>query len=133
MYAERGLPGEPGVSAFTSIVFIRSLTIPGAPTGGSWESPVPTSLPQWYDGPPYGENPLYMSTRVFTSTGNPPQQMVWSSPELVGDTPDLDFEFSNVESSPGNPTTHPQNWHNDPLEDDIWMAMRKLKLGQWGS
>lgn len=50
-----------------------------------------------------------MSTRVFTNTGQPPQQSDWTTPRLASDTPDIDFEYSEVISNPGTPTTNPDN------------------------
>ena len=90
------IPGEDGISSFKSIVFIRSDNTPSIPTGGDWESPLPTSTPVWSDGIPVGTAPLYMSTRVFTNTGQPPQQSDWTTPRLASDTPDIDFEYSEV-------------------------------------
>ena len=44
-YGKDGEPGEDGIASFKSIVFIRSDNTPSIPTGGSWESPLPTSTP----------------------------------------------------------------------------------------
>lgn len=123
---------ENGIASFKSIVFIRSDGTPSTPTGGSWESPLPTSTPAWSDGVPVGTAPLYMSTRVFTNTGQPPQQSDWTDPRLASDTPDIDFEYSEVTSNPGTPTTHPDNWSNTPTSNSIWMAIRKKTSGTWG-
>lgn len=43
---EAGPIGPPGLTTFTSIVFLRSDTQPDTPTEGSWEEPLPTSSPQ---------------------------------------------------------------------------------------
>lgn len=74
-----------------------------------------------------------MSTRIFTDSGESPQQDVWTTPEMVGDTPNIDFEFSTVETSPGNPTDNPSNWENTPYPDSIWMAVRTKIKGVWGA
>lgn len=50
-----------------------------------------------------------MSTRIFTDTGAPPQQLNWTQPNLVADTADIDFEFSDVMPDPGTPETNPSN------------------------
>ena len=60
-----------------------------------------------------------MSTRVFTNTGQPPQQSNWTTPRLASDTPDIDFEYSEVDSNPGTPTTNPDNWNNTPTPNSI--------------
>lgn len=122
--------GTNGQSSFKSIVFIRTNDTPSTPTGGSYTTPVPTG---WSDGVPSGTAKLWMSTRIFTSDGLPPQQSVWTTPQQATDTADIDFEFSAVTTSPGNPTSNPGNWHNTATENDIWMAVRKKQNGVWGS
>lgn len=126
--------GQDGVSpntSFKSIVFKRTNETPDAPSAndGSYASPVPSG---WSDGVPSGEARLWMSTRIFSSDGQSPQQSAWTTPQPVSDTADIDFEFSAVESNPGNPTDDPSNWHNDATDSDIWMAIRKKKNGVWG-
>lgn len=120
--------GENGESSFTSHVFKRSTDKPAKPTGGSYAYPVPED---WKDGIPDGELQVWMSTRIFSTDGNHPQQAEWSEPEPVTDTSDIDFEFSSEKKSPGNPTSNPEKWHNDSTEDDIWMAVRKKRNGVW--
>lgn len=66
-----GKDGDPGVSAFKSVVFKRSNEDTDAPVGGTYHSPVPSG---WSDGVPGGEEELWMSTRIFTNTGGAPQQ-----------------------------------------------------------
>lgn len=124
--------GENGLSTFKSTAFMRVVNKPATPTGGSWVSPLPTTA-GWSDGVPNGELPLYMTTRTFTNTGAPPQQATWAEPKLVADTPDIDYEFSNVVTNPGNPTSHPNNWKNDADVNSIWMAVRKKSNGVWGA
>lgn len=53
-----------------------------------------------------------MTSRIFTSSGGAPQEPVWSLPQPIGDTVDLDFEFSELLLNPGNPTDNPENWSN---------------------
>lgn len=127
----KGEKGDSGQASFKSIVFKRSnASSVDAPTGGSYASPVPSG---WSDGIPEGTAQLWMSTRVFTSDGNSPQEASWTTPRPTTDTADIDFEFSAVESNPGTPTTNPSNWHNAATSSDIWMAVRKCKNGVWGS
>lgn len=128
-----GENGGSGQSSFKSIIFKRSNNTVTAPSGGSYASPLPSPLNDWSDGVPSGDAQLWMSTRIFTSDGQSPQQSSWTTPQPVTDTADIDFEFSAVETNPGNPTSNPSNWHNTATENDIWMAIRKCSNGVWGS
>lgn len=128
-----GTNGTDGQSSFKSTVFRRvNAASVSAPTGGSFASPVPTTS-GWSDGIPSGDAQLWMSTRIFTSDGQSPQQSAWTTPRPLTDTADIDFEYSAVESNPGTPTSSPNNWHNTATSSDIWMAVRKCKNGEWGS
>lgn len=128
-----GQDGANGQSTFKSTAFRRvNSTSVAAPTGGSYASPVPTTT-GWSDGVPSGDAQLWMSTRIFTSDGQSPQQSAWTTPRPVTDTSSIDFEFSAVASSPGNPTSNPSNWHDTATSSDIWMAVRKSENGVWGS
>lgn len=126
----RSRAGKDGVSAFKSVVFKRSNEDIDAPVGGTYDSPVPSG---WSDGVPGGEEKLWMSTRIFTNTGGAPQQAAWTTPSVVTDTADIDFEFSAAASNPGNPTSSPKLWHNTATSDDVWMAVRKKSNGVWGA
>ena len=126
----RSRAGKDGVSAFKSVVFKRSNENIDAPVGGAYDSPVPSG---WSDGVPGGEEKLWMSTRIFTNTGGAPQQAAWTTPSVVTDTADIDFEFSAAASNPGNPTSSPKLWHNTATSDDVWMAVRKKSNGVWGA
>lgn len=112
------------------MVFKRSNEDIDAPVGGAYDSPVPSG---WSDGVPGGEEKLWMSTRIFTNTGGAPQQAAWTTPSVVTDTADIDFEFSAAASNPGNPTSSPKLWHNTATSDDVWMAVRKKSNGVWGA
>lgn len=126
----RSRAGKDGVSAFKSVVFKRSNEDIDAPVGGAYDSPVPSG---WSDGVPGGEEKLWMSTRIFTNTGGAPQQAAWTTPSVVTDTADIDFEFSAAASNPGNPTSSPKLWHNTATSNDVWMAVRKKSNGVWGA
>lgn len=76
---------------------------------------------------------MWMSTRIFTNTGGAPHQAAWTTPSVVTDTADIDFEFSAAASNPGNPTSSPKLWHNTATSDDVWMAVRKKSNGVWGA
>jgi hypothetical protein len=127
-----GPPGSQGTSSnlpFKETIFKRSSTVPATPTGGSWNTPVPSG---WSDGIPAGSLQLFESTRIFTNDGASPQQAAWTTPVAVTDTAYVDYEFSSVATSPGTPTTVPANWHDTGTEDDIWQAIRITKNGVQG-
>lgn len=130
----RGAAGNDGQSSFTSHVFKRvaSGIAPDKPIGGNYLSPYPVG-DTWSDGPVAGEGILYMSFRVFTSDGLPPQKPEWSEPVPVADSDTIDIEWSSVEFSPGTPDTIPDNWSNESDETSIWMAIRKFSNGYWES
>ena len=84
-----------GQSIVRSTVFKRSITAPIAPYGGSFLSPYPTDT-DWKDGLPTGEGPIWMSSKIFTSDEQDPQDgLTWPTPTLLRDSEDLDIEFSN--------------------------------------
>lgn len=116
------------VSMFKSIIFLRSAEVPAPPTGGTYERPIASG---WSDGIPSGEQRLWMSSRWFYSDPTMTAQTTWSAPAQATDTADIDLEFSNI-ASPGTPSTNPTYWHNNGLENDIWMAVRKKNNGIWG-
>lgn len=130
----QGSQGTPGVSpntSFKATAFYRTNKALRLPVGGSYSNPVPDG---WSDGVPSGEEKLYMTTRIFSSDGNAPQQSEWTAPVAVTDTADLDLEFSSVEAPDaptGHPNTNPQ-WSNTASEDTIWMATSRKKNGVWG-
>ena len=120
--------GKDGATRFKSIVFMRSADEPDlpGPSEGSFADPVPDD---WSDGVPalddegtVADNTLWMTTRIFSSDGN--HQATWTPVQQATDTEEIDFEYSSVETGPGNPTTDPNNWHDTPDEDDWWMAIR---------
>lgn len=125
-----GTPGDPGTrgqSVFKSTVFIRSNTVPGTPSGGNYDSPVPVTA-GWSDGVPSGSAKLWMSTRIFTSDGLAPQQTAWMAPEALTDNSSLEVMFSAV-ATPGNPTANPSNWTTTGDANTIWMATRTITNG----
>lgn len=132
-----GNDGRDGESqaAFTSTVFLRVTdgSNPARPVGGTYAYPFPIAG-GWTDGPGpgSGQGVLFFSSRIFSTTGLPPQQEQWSVPKIAADSTTVDFEWSNVEVNPGTPTTHPDNWVNVADDNSIWMAMRTLQNGTWG-
>ena len=131
----KGEDGSSGDSSFKSTVFYRSNSTPGTPTGGSYESPKPTSSPKWSDGIPSGEKILWASTRIFTKSGGSPQQSEWSEPRQMTDTSSFDVEFSSVEN-PSEPSGHPNTntqWSDTSGENTIWMATSVKINGEWSA
>lgn len=125
--------GTIGQASLKANVFIRANTQPTAPTGGTYSNSTPSG---WSDGlPPANGQPAWMSTRIFTSDGLPPQQSAWTTPSLVADSSTIDYEFSSFRgTAPGTPS-FPLNgatWHNEGAEDDIWMAFRTINNGVAG-
>ena len=171
----RGESGANGVSpntSFKSIIFkksnnFRTLTIDGKTVyklatteypnnaEGSYAEPTP-STGNWSDGIPAtdadsnADAMLWMSTRVFSSDGEYPQQASWTEPTLVGDTADIDFEWCDAETplypqptrtspddaNPGSESDDTQangGWYDTPSvnSDPIWMAVRHIKNGEY--
>lgn len=121
-------------ATFTSFAFTRSNAASvSAPSGGSYESPVPTTT-GWSDGIPSGDGAVWMSIRKFASD-NTHSDSSWSTPRIVADSGEMDYEFSSV-ANPGTPSktspsatnTNP-NWSNTASENTIWMAMREVSNG----
>lgn len=137
---EDGADGGEGSSVYTSYVFRRSnthLTSSDRPTGGSFSTPNPDG-DLWSDAIPSGTDPLYMSSRMFTSDGASPQQAEWTAPSLMSDSSDIDFCYSSQEQKPASNTLPVQGsnqdnlvWHNNATGDDIWMAVATLSQGVW--
>lgn len=74
-----------------------------APEGGSYTSPTPTG---WSDGIPEGTARLWTTKAVFL-----PEETTaaWSTPSPVGDTVDLDVEFSPYTGIPNTDIDNPNN------------------------
>ena len=113
--------GETGVSTVQGFVFKRSLVQPSKPVGGSYFDPN-VNTDGWHDGIPEGEDPVWMSKRLFTADGQEPQQPEWSSPTMLskngvrGTDGSLTlFEFSHVAS------TNDADWHYPAEPDDVYM------------
>ena len=137
------LKGEQGRAAFTSIVFKagndNGLIV--APTGGTFDSPVPAG---WSDGIPErtANNPtIYMSKRKFTSDGVG-QDSEWSTPVVAYDSQYTDICFHPATQSgatPQAPTRHGSQgdvistWHDTGNSDDVWMAIsyRDMRSNGW--
>ena len=120
-----------GVTMFKSFVFKRSEKQPATPTTGSFVEPVPYAE-GWSDGIPEGEYRVWMSSRVFSSDD---RLSSWSTPSPMTDTETDDYAYSSLEIKPSAPTEHgvqsSSDWHNEPSENDIWMAHDRKINGVW--
>lgn len=116
----------------TALAFKRSNSTPAQPTGGSYDSPLPTSG-GWTAQVPTGEEKLWVVTRIFTSDGLEPQQENWSSPRPLSDTADFDMLFSSVQA-PNPPSGHPNTnmqWSDTSTGTTLWMAVSRKRNGTW--
>lgn len=125
MIVEKGEQGTRG--NFKSTVFVRQNTTPSKPTGGSYDSPVPSG---WNDGIPDGEQIVWASECTFYGAGG---SSGWTTPRQLTDTADFDVDYSSVADNPGTPSTNPSNWSNTASSSTIWMATREKHNGVWSS
>lgn len=129
-----GNDGKDSPLSFTSFVFTRYASEPSTPTGGSYSNPVPDNTDFiWTSNIPSGNDLIWISSRIFTSDGNYPQQSTWTHPTQLSDTVDLDIEYSEIEN-PNPPEGHPNTnieWSNDPSDLSIWMAISKKHGSEW--
>jgi hypothetical protein len=65
---------------FKAFAFIRSAIVPETPVGGSYSNPIPETI-GWSDSIQTGVDPIYSSTRTFTSDGVG-QDNTWTTPAL---------------------------------------------------
>ena len=129
-------------AGFISFAFTRTNTDISnfTPTGGSYESPIPTGIDvdpsddidgqslTWYDSVPFDdENPysiVWMTSAKFNlgidGINETPQ---WSKPKAMSDTADLDVDWCPYDENtdpavtdPGNPDTNPSIWWERPYE-----------------
>ena len=104
-----GAEGGSGQGVFKSIVFKRSESTPSTPPngttqgenyGGTYLNPIPYG---WSDGVPSGTEILWMSTRVFTSNGDAPQEAVWTTPQRATSGDEIQYMWSTSTSKPSSP------------------------------
>ena len=120
IYAARGDVGQGMVKG---VAFLRSKTTPAAPAAseGSFTNPNPSSASGWSDGVPSGTDPLYMSTRLFTSDGLSPQQNTWTVPQLVSALgKGIRVQFS---------TNGTSGWSTTPSENSVYMRVQTSEDG----
>jgi len=129
------------VSTYRTNIFIRHAGVPDTPTGGTYDAPLTADMviAGWQDGIPANDsigNPVYMSSRLFTSNGKSPQEETWSTPILCIDTSNFDVCYSSSTSQPEPPDkddhgTQTGDWHNEAQIGDIWMATSTCSNGVW--
>lgn len=135
------LDGEQPQGTFVSHIFKRAATQPSTPTGGSYDDPLPPASQGWSDGVPSGTDIIWMSTRIFTTDGQSPQQSAWTTPQAMNDTADIEIEYSSA-ASPNPPQGYPQlnpnfytnnpDWSNTADSTTIWMAIAEChNYNQW--
>lgn len=113
-----GADGASGVSVKVSYIFLRSISQPTTPTGGTYASPVPSG---WYDAPPAGTNPLYMSKRNFYSDGT--SDASWSTPvKIDGNSIKAQYSIDGF-----------TNWHDTFVDGDIYMRQSVDGGATWTS
>ena len=104
-----------------SIVFMRAATEPAKPGDnvGSFSEPVPTSL-GWSDGlPAYVDGTrIWMTTRVFTSDGQSPQQSSWTAVQPATDNDNVDIEFAYMQTNDGVPATPVGGASGSPVDSN---------------
>ena len=129
----KGDSGESGTggNTFKSIVFKRSKSKPNKPTGGSLQNPVPEG---WSDGIPSGTDPIWASTRVFSSIAEL-QQPEWTEPYAVSDSDKIEFIFSSdvAPTTPKNihPYVDDASWSKKADSSTIWMAISRYTNFAW--
>lgn len=108
---------------FVSTVFLYASVTPAAPTGGNYESPVPTG---WSDGvPSSGTGSLWLSQRKFTADGLAPQDEAWSTPVLATGTTTLNIRYATTDECPKDPDTAVSGvWSSTPSTDAVWGAFQ---------
>lgn len=141
-YTKPALWSSYSILSYKSTVFIRTNDTPSTPTGGSFDNPIPTSTPKWYDGIPSGEQTLWASTRIFTKNGSGIQQGEWSIPRSLTDTASFEAIYHDSEKEPTPPTNYPSTsgswtpnngWTDDPTDKSVWMATATKSNGVWGT
>jgi len=128
-----GTNGTNGQGQVKSFAFRRQTSAPSTPTGGTFSSPNPTTS-GWSDGIPSGSNPIWVTTRIFTSDGLSPAQGAWSTPVLFalnGESANggsVRYKFSSNATAPATGTgssTYPgSNWTINASSSTIWMTQQ---------
>lgn len=142
---------------FKSTIFIRSVSEPNPPEGGTYDRPVPDGI-GWEDGIPSGSGPIWSSYKYFYDDSN--ILSTWSKPKLMLDSTDFEviycpYEWGSVATAKSkiplgfkkgadgvsidsNWLIEAKNshWYDDPIDennnplDPIYMATINREAGQ---
>ena len=123
----KGDPGTPGKSVFEALIFRRSSSTPGTPTGGSFNFGTQTLSPPsgWSASIPSGTTPVWVSTAVFSVVGDTgtASSPTWSTPVKAfedgthgehGQAVDMIFRRNATQpATPGNSSGTPSGWYTN--------------------
>ena len=128
-------------------VYIRSNTQPATPVGGNYESNTPAG---WSDKIPAASYtsgmatlPVWTSSCVFSNkTDYVATPAVWSSPVLMVDSPDIDYMYNSLATTPITPINatdsldviaedYINGWRNTSDVNSVWIASRRKRGGAW--
>lgn len=144
------IKGEVGVTPqaqLNTFAYKRTdlLNFQETPLGGSYVSPFPVNgaVVGWTSKIPAGSESLYVSTRVFTTDGLPPQDDSWSPSVLFSGTSDArpftvnKYHRSDIEPTQ-NPDEDPDIWGDSPPDgtESLWWAFANFEadgtmIGEW--
>ena len=125
--------GSNGAAYLQSFAFTRSSTgVPASPTGGTFASPLPTTI-GWFDGypDPVPDTKVYMSSRFFSDDALINNDLEdWKIPTLAMDSESTDFQYAlkqTLDATPLPPDQSPLTWVDGTATGDFyWMAIGKL-------
>lgn len=119
--------GASGQGSVNSYVFCLSAQQPATPTGGSYTSLVPDGWSDGFPSDPEDDNfglSVWMSRRLFTSDGLPPQESEWTEPVLFGNNSHQQIMYSTADEQPPSPAVDESAWDDEASRETVWMAMR---------
>ena len=119
--------GASGQGSVNSYVFCLSEKQPATPTGGSYTDLVPDGWSDGFPADPEDDNfglSVWMSRRLFTSDGLPPQDPEWTEPALFGNNSHQQVMFSTSDEQPPSPAVDESAWDDEASRDTVWMATR---------
>lgn len=119
--------GTNGQGSVNSYVFCLSERQPATPTGGSYTNLVPVGWSDGFPADPEDDNfglSVWMSRRLFTSDGLPPQDPEWTEPALFGNNSHQQVMFSTSDEQPPSPAVDESAWDDEASRETVWMATR---------
>ena len=130
-----GPTGEPGLSVAELTIYKRATSAPATPTGGSFDFSNQTLTPPatWSVGIPAGNDPVYVSRAVATSTSpnGTDDTLGWSTPvKALSDGSSVDIIFKRSATQPATPAPSPgvpATWYTDvdsvpASSDKLWSS-----------